>query len=76
MSKEGITIYISDDHIKEELACMGFEAKDILMLRGYLRAKINDEADESGSSHLCKLIQNLLNLAYEDDLLIRRKPGE
>ena len=64
-----IEVRITEEHIKEELGCMGLKTENMGMLIGYLRAKINDEADESGATYLCLFVQKLLNLAYEDSIL-------
>ena len=60
-------IEISDERIRISAKTKNLRIYNLDKLKAYLTWKIDDEAKENGASYLDVLIEELLDLAHEDD---------
>lgn len=60
-------IEIGDFHIRNLAKINNYRITDLDQLKTFIAKTVFDEAQENGATHLCILIEKMLDLAYEDD---------
>ena len=60
-------IEVTDEHIEEVASAKNYSITDMKELKRYIAKKVVDEAREDGATHLCIFLENMIDLAYEDN---------